>query len=109
MGVGGFKELGSICSRTNAAMVSRALRPDSGLPGGPHPKEWCPTHPAQPLEYIPEVSSSDDRHIFAFTDEGICRALRVSPKTCLAGGEAVNRAKLQAFCPTLREGAIRDN
>ena len=34
MGVGGFKELSSIRSRANAAMVSRALRPESGLPEG---------------------------------------------------------------------------
>ena len=109
MGVGGFKELGSVRSRANAAMVSRALRPESGLPGGPDPKEWCPTHPAEPNEYVPEVSSNDDLRIFAYTDEGICHAMRVSQKTCLAGGGAINRAKLQAFCLTPREGAIEYN
>ena len=109
MGVGGFKELGPIRSRANAAMVPRALRPESGLPGGPDPVEWCPAHPAEPSEYVPEVSFSDDRRIFAYSDEGICHALRVSQKTCLAGGGDVNRAKLQAFCPTLREGAIQYN
>ena len=109
MGVGGFRELGSIRSRANATMVSRALRPESGLPGGLDPEEWCPTHPAEPNKYVPEVSSSDDRRFFAYSDEGICHALRVNQRTCLAGGGAVNRAKMQAFCLTPREGAIPYN
>ena len=58
-------------------------------------------------EYIPEVSSGDDRRIFAFTDKGICHALGVSQKTCLAGGGAVNRAKLQAFYFEAGPDAIR--
>ena len=95
MGVWGLKELGSVYSRANAAMMSRALRPESGLPRGPT-RRWCPTHPAEPNEHFPKVSFSADRRIFAYSDEGMCHALRVGQKTCLAGGGAVNRAKLQA-------------
>ena len=80
----------------------------------PRPTSWvhdptqdAPTHPVEPNECIPEVSSSDDRRIFAFTDEGMCYVPRVIQKTCLAGGGANNCAKLQALCLTLREGAVQ--
>ena len=84
-----------------------ALRRDSGLPGGLDHSTWCPVHPAVPEEYTPEVYSSDNRRIFAFTDKGIYHALRVSQKTCLAGGGAVDRAKLQAFCLKAGQDAVR--
>ena len=106
MGVGGFKELGSVRSRANAAIVANALRPETGGPGGPDPADWCPVHPACAAEYVPEVSSSDDRRIFAYTDAGAAHVLRVSQKTCLAGGGAINRSKLKGYLLVDKGGAL---
>ena len=106
MGVGGFKELGSVRSRANAAIVANALRPETGGPGGPDPADWCPVHPACAAEYVPEVSSSDDRRIFAYTDAGAAYVLRVSQKTCLAGGGAINRSKLKGYLLVDKGGAL---
>ena len=106
MAVGGFKELGFVPSRVNAAIVANALRRETGGPGGPHPADRCPVHPACAAEYVPEVSSSDDRRIFAYTDAGAAHVLRVSQKTCLAGGGAINRSKLKGYLVVDKGGAL---
>ena len=106
MGVGGFKELGSVRSRANAAIVAKAPRPETCGLGGLDAADWCPVHPACAAEYVPKVSSSDHMRIFTYIDARAAHVLRVSQKTCLAGGGGSNGSKLKGYLLVDKGGAL---
>ena len=82
MGVGRFKELNNVRTRVNAMIVSEGLCPESGRRGALGPRLGAPRTLRCPQ--VPEVSGSDDRRIFSFTDAALQRVLRMSQMSCLA-------------------------
>ena len=106
MGLSGFKGLGSMHSRANAAIVARGLCPKSLGQGGPNPASWCPVHPACEAEYVPPVSSSNDRRIVAYREEGAAHVMCVTQKTCLASGGAINRSQLEGYLLVEQAGTL---
>ena len=104
---GGFSQPAEACHFWGRCANDDPPPPESGRARGLGPQTWCPSHPALPSEQVPEVSSSDDRRIFSFTDAGFQRVLHVNQMTCLTSSGAINNAKLKAYCPEAQPTNIK--